>query len=1064
MRTWTVVLLIVGALLAATARPAAQTRTELCDSSVTNCRTPLLDLIKAETVQIDVGMWFMEDSRFSAELIKRHQAGVRVRVLMDPRAEAQHDEQAAIVAALAAAGIPMRRRTASGIEHWKAMLFEFQSTVYFGSANFSADAFVPVQPYVNYVDETILFTNKPSVVNSFRTKFDDAWMDTVSYADYANVSEPRVRSYDTFPIDPELNFPPQQDFSNRSVSRYNAETQKIDVMMYRITDQRHTNAMINAFNRGVPIRMIVDPQQYRDVSRLWNAWNVDRLFVAGIPLRFTVHQGINHGKLTLLYGQAMSIFGSSNWTSASASSQHEHNYFTTDSDIFSWFVNHFERKWFNLAPGGAQETGPFVPLPADKPVNKIPADLAVDQPSTDVKLKWYGGPWAHVYDVYFGTTPTPPLFAANLALGPSESTTQTQTFALPPLEPGRTYYWQIVSKTMANLTRVGPVWSFTTAGAPPPPPPGASTIVLWAANVPAGDVHGDFVRIADAGAAGSAALHNPDRGRAKIAPAMAAPANYFEVAFDALGGVPYRLWIRMRAQTNATSNDSVHVQFSDSADSLGTPLMRIGTASSAEVVLQDGPSGATPRNWGWGDNGWGMPGQPIYFSATGTHVIRVQQREDGPVVDQIVLSPDTYITSPPGPRRDDATILPSTGGSSPPPPPPPPPAGNTIVLWASQIAAPGVHGNWQTLTDVTAAGGAALRNPNAGAAKIAPAMANPVSWFESTFNAEAGVSYHVWVRMRADADSLANDSVHLQFSDATTESGTPYARIGTTSSAEFVLQAGPTGAAPHGWGWTDNGWGSAGPHIRFEASGVHTVRIQQREDGAIVDQIVISPDGYLNAPPGGRQDDTTILPSSGPPPPPPPPPSSEDTVVLWPGASPAQTHGTWQVIGDATAAGGSSVWNPNSGAAKVAPALASPGNYFEMTFVAQSARPYHVWVRMRAEANSTANDSVHVQFDNAIDALGAAVARIGTPSSAEFVLQAGPSGAAPRGWGWTENGWEAFGPHVYFASDGVQTIRVQQREDGPVIDQIVISPDAYLTNSPGVRRDDTTILPERTGG
>jgi hypothetical protein len=35
---------------------------------------------------------------------------------------------------------------------------------------------------------------------------------------------------------------------------------------------------------------------------------------------------------------------------------------------------------------------------------------------------------------------------------------------------------------------------------------------------------------------------------------------------------------------------------------------------------------------------------------------------------------------------------------------------------------------------------------------------------------------------------------------------------------------------------------------------------------------------------------------------------------------------------------------------------------------------------------------------------------------------------------------------------------VQQREDGAIIDQIVLSPDSYLTTAPGSRRNDTTIL------
>ena len=42
------------------------------------------------------------------------------------------------------------------------------------------------------------------------------------------------------------------------MGRYNAETLKIDAIMFRITDQRHTNAMIAAHNRGVPVRLIVD--------------------------------------------------------------------------------------------------------------------------------------------------------------------------------------------------------------------------------------------------------------------------------------------------------------------------------------------------------------------------------------------------------------------------------------------------------------------------------------------------------------------------------------------------------------------------------------------------------------------------------------------------------------------------------------------------------------------------------------------------------------------------------------------------------------------------------------
>jgi hypothetical protein len=129
------------------------------------------------------------------------------------------------------------------------------------------------------------------------------------------------------------------------------------------------------------------------------------------------------------------------------------------------------------------------------------------------------------------------------------------------------------------------------------------------------------------------------------------------MTFTATAGIPYHLWVRMRAQNDSLSNDSVHLQFSDAVDATGAPTMQIGTTGSAEVVLQDGSSGPADHGWGWSDNGWGAPGVNIYFATTGTHTVRVQQREDGAIVDQIVLSPNTYLTAAPGARRDDTTII-----------------------------------------------------------------------------------------------------------------------------------------------------------------------------------------------------------------------------------------------------------------------------------------------------------------------------------------------------------------------------------------------------------------------
>src|SRR5687768_9667331 len=114
----TLVALMLGASPA-----AAQNR--LCDTAFENCRTPLLDLIRAETVGIDVGFWFMEDTRYATELIRRHQAGVRVRVIMDSQAFTEFNYPGADtpVMMMRDAGIPIRDKTGGGgIFHFKTMV------------------------------------------------------------------------------------------------------------------------------------------------------------------------------------------------------------------------------------------------------------------------------------------------------------------------------------------------------------------------------------------------------------------------------------------------------------------------------------------------------------------------------------------------------------------------------------------------------------------------------------------------------------------------------------------------------------------------------------------------------------------------------------------------------------------------------------------------------------------------------------------------------------------------------------------------------------------------------
>ncbi|HXI26945.1 MAG TPA: phosphatidylserine/phosphatidylglycerophosphate/cardiolipin synthase family protein, partial [Vicinamibacterales bacterium] len=470
----------------------------MCDASAENCRTPLIDLINNETQGIDVGVWFFKDDRFVTALVNAKKRGVPMRIIMDPRANATYAANGPELDKLSAAGIPMRKRIAGDICHWKLMIFAGQGVVEWSGANFSPTAFVPEDPYKNYEDEVIYFSQQ--LTPSFMTMFDNIWTNTKEYANYANVPPTLVRNYPLSPIDARLNFPPKDSYQDRLVPLIDREPKEgwIDVDIYRITLARPIDALIRAAARGVRIRMYLEPNEYVNTARPGNKVQMDRLVAAAqqypgtIELRMRKHLGINHQKTVWFHGQHVVAFGTSNWSDASDDNQLEANILTDklkgdplNDFLFDQLYAIFIRKWHNSSPVAAVETEawrtPTLPDPQ-------PSSNCLDPGAIN-----YGGLLPCTY-------PPPP----------------------PP---------------------------------PPPPDPNATTVVIYPAK---GTIVGTrWQTVADATAAGGVAVWNPDLNQAKVAPALANPASYVEKSFTALANTPYHMWVRMKADGNSSSNDSV---------------------------------------------------------------------------------------------------------------------------------------------------------------------------------------------------------------------------------------------------------------------------------------------------------------------------------------------------------------------------------------------------------------------------------------------------------------------------------------------------------------------------
>ena len=96
--------------------------------------------------------------------------------------------------------------------------------------------------------------------------------------------------------------------------------------------------------------------------------------------------------------------------------------------------------------------------------------------------------------------------------------------------------------------------------------------------------------------------------------------------------------------------------------------------------------------------------------------------------------------------------------------------------------APVRKGTWTVVADPTAAR-QENREPQLGAPALWTPLAHPVNYFQMTFPAYAGKSYHLWVRGEAAGNSTSNDSVFIQWTASNTASALGVALAGVPTCA-----------------------------------------------------------------------------------------------------------------------------------------------------------------------------------------------------------------------------------------------------------------------------------------
>src|SRR2546423_7638706 len=83
-----------------------------------------------------------------------------------------------------------------------------------------------------------------------------------------------------------------------------------------------------------------------------------------------------------------------------------------------------------------------------------------------------------------------------------------------------------------------------------------------------------------------------------------------------------------------------------------------------------------------------------------------------------------------------------------------------------------------------------------------------------------------------------------------------------------------------------------------------------------------------------------------------------DIVIYANDIAASALHGSWSKVSDSSAAAAMKVATPDNGVANTTAPLASPVDYVDVPFSADTGIPYTVWLRVEALNNSKFNDSI----------------------------------------------------------------------------------------------------------
>ena len=291
---------------------------------------PLVEAIDGARLSVDVAAYSLSLNSVRNALIRAHDRGVNVRVVMESTNMDGSDPQLMIKA-----GIPIIGDNRDGLMHDKFMIID-RSEVWMGSMNFTDSG--------TYDDNNNMMRIRSSkMAENYTKEFEEMFVDdkfgpdVVAQTPYPNLTIDGTE-VDTY-------FSPDDGVQSKLATVLDSAQESIYFLAFSFTSNQLGDIVRAKKEAGLTVQGVMDADQVKSNQ----GTEYDPFKQANVMVRVDGNEGLMHHKVFIVDGKIVA-FGSYNFSQSAETNNDENMIIIYNEPIAQQFIQEFNRVWQHAAP------------------------------------------------------------------------------------------------------------------------------------------------------------------------------------------------------------------------------------------------------------------------------------------------------------------------------------------------------------------------------------------------------------------------------------------------------------------------------------------------------------------------------------------------------------------------------------------------------------------------------------------------------------------------------------------------------------------------------------------